>query len=126
MAQRTAVIVGQCASPHSSIAQRLARWGVQCLFAKSYTEARSLLQQRACDLILSDLQLADGSARRLAALLEGSPVSLFCSYPIEDSCLWIPVVARGRDCWGAAPLRPREFGVLLRRAFAERRPAGAS
>ena len=117
----SAFLVGKCADPNSNLARRLSDWGAECHFAASYGEACSLLRQQTFDLILSEMQLADGSARRLVPLLEGSSASLYCSYPIEDSCLWIPVVDQGRECWGSAPMRPGEFGLLLRRTLANQR-----
>jgi hypothetical protein len=68
-------------------------------------------------MVVSEMNLVDGSALRMSLLLEGSPTSLFYFYPIEDSCLWIPVVERGQICLGAGVLRPSEFGRILRRTL---------
>ena len=109
------LLVGECANPHCNIAQRLARWDADCCFASSSEEVCELLTQETFDLIISDTTLTNGTAWRVVPLLEGSSSTLFCSHPIEDSCLWIKVVDRGQVCWGAPALRPREFGRLLKR-----------
>ncbi len=106
-------------SQYSYLAQRLTSWGAECRFATSYKEVCALLGQQTFELVMSGMRLVDGSALRMIPLLEGSPSSLFCFHPIQDSCLWIPIVERGQVCWGASALRPSEFGRLLRRALTE-------
>jgi hypothetical protein len=115
MGRTKVLLAGECASPYSSIAQHLAQWGADCNFASTCTEMCELVVQHTFDLILSGTTLMDGSVWRVVPLLEGSYSTMYCSYPIEDSCLWIKVVDRGRACLGAPALRPREFGPLLRR-----------
>jgi hypothetical protein len=77
--------------------------------------------QQSFELVISEMNLVDGSALRMSPLLEGSRSSLFCFHPVRDSCLWIPIVERGQICWGAPALRPNEFGRVLRRALTEGR-----
>lgn len=116
MCKLKVLLVGECASPHSHIAQRLATWDVDCQFANSYSEACELFKHHAFRLVISGTSPKDDSAS-LIPLLEGCPTTLFCSYPIEDSCLWIRVLDKGNVCWDAPALRPSDFGQLLRRVL---------
>ena len=89
------LLVGECASPHSQIAQRLASWNAECQFATTYSEASELLKHETFRLVISGPNLRNGSAS-LIPLLEGFPTTPFCSHSIEDSCLWIRVMRRER------------------------------
>ena len=62
----------------------------------------------------------DGLASQMIPLLEGTPATLFCSQPIAIGCWWLPVVERGKLCWGAPGLRAKEFGELLHRMVTAR------
>lgn len=120
------LLVGESLNQHSYLAQRLTSWGGECRFATSYKQVCALLEQQTFEFVISRMNLVDGSALRLIPLLEGSPSSLFCFYPIEDSCLWIPLVEKGQICWGASALRPSEFGRVLRRALPDGRTVSVS
>jgi len=109
------LLVGECANPQSLIAQRLSAWDADCQSANSSEEACHLLTQQTFELVMSETTLVDGSALRIIPFLEGSSTTLFCSHPIEDSCVWIKLVDRGQVCWGAPALRPSEFRRLLYR-----------
>lgn len=45
------------------------------------------LRQHTFELVISEMHPMDGTALWLIPLMEGSPGSLFCFHPIEDSCL---------------------------------------
>lgn len=85
------LLVGECASPHSQIAQRLASWNAECQFAATYSEAFELLKHETFRLVINGTDIKNGSS--LTSLLEGSPTTLFCSHSIElavcRSKLWI-------------------------------------
>lgn len=115
MGKPKVLLVGECANPHSQVAERLACWDADCEFANCYAEARDLLKQRTFELVISGARLVDGSVWQIILLLQGSPATFFWSHSVEDSCLWVKLVERGKVCWGAPPLRPREFGHFLRR-----------
>jgi hypothetical protein len=53
MTKLRVLLLGECASPHSPIAQRLATWDVDCQFANSYSEARELFKHHAFRLVIS-------------------------------------------------------------------------
>jgi hypothetical protein len=109
------LLVGEGLNQHSQLAQCLVRWGAECQYASSSSQACALLKEQVFDLIISPLRLADGSALQMTPLLEGSHVTLFCSLPVAIGCWWLPVVQSGRPCWGAPGLREKEFGELLHR-----------
>src|ERR1700741_1876981 len=88
--QPKVLLVGQYANSFLSTAHSLKLWGAHCQSAASCQAACNLLRKEAFDVVIAELNLADGSARRLTPLLRGSLGSLFCAYPVEDSCLWIP------------------------------------
>jgi len=113
------LLVGESLNQYSRLAGLLTKWGGECRFATSHEEACALLGQQTFELVISEMHPMDGSALRLIPLLEGSPTSLFCFHAIEDSCLWMPVVERGQNCWGAPALRPSAFARVLRRALNE-------
>jgi len=119
MRRPNVLLVGESLNQYSSLAQRLASWGGECRFATSYKEVCALLGQQTFELVISEMHSMEGSALRMIPLLKGSSTSLFCSYPIEDSCLWMPIVERGQSCWGAPALRPNEIARVLRRALTE-------
>ena len=119
MRRPNVLLVGKSLNQYSYLAQRLTSWGGECRFAISHKDVCALVSQQIFELVISEMNLVDGSALRMRPLLEGSPTSLFCFHPIEDSCLWIPVVERGQICLGAGALRPSEFGRILRRTLTE-------
>jgi hypothetical protein len=109
------LLVGDGLSRHSQIAQRLACWGAEGQYASSCTQACALLKEQTFDVIISRLKMKDGPASRMIPLLQGSPATLFCSQPVAVGCWWLPVMERGKLCWGAPGLRAKEFGEVLRR-----------
>jgi len=126
MGRTQVLLAGECASPHSCIAQRLEQWGADCSFARSSAEMCELVVEHIFDLIISGMTLKDGSVWRAVPLLEDSNSTMYCFHPIEDGCLWIKVVDRGRACWGAPALRPREFGRLLQQILKGERSVSVS
>jgi hypothetical protein len=110
------LIAGKPANPYSDLAQLLACWGARCNFASSLEEFSKLVGERTFDLVVCDATLAGGSVFQAVPLLAGSATTLFCSYPVEDSCLWIQVIKRGCLCTRPIVWRPAEFGRILRQA----------
>jgi hypothetical protein len=47
MSKFKVLLVGECARPHSHIAQRLANWDADCQFANFYSEAYKLFKHHA-------------------------------------------------------------------------------
>jgi hypothetical protein len=121
MARPEVLIAEEPADPHSALAQRLARWGARCSFATSRGEICRLLGERPFDIVVCAATLADGSALRVVPLLAGSQTTLFCSIPVEDSCLWIRVVEKGHVCGRPFVWHPSEFGRVLHQALLDDR-----
>jgi hypothetical protein len=117
MARPEVLIGGEPANPHSVLAQHLARWGAQCSFANSCQKVCEFLGERRFHLVVCEATLADGSVLRAIPLLASSSATLFCSFPVEDSCLWIRMVEEGRVCRRPSVWRPHEFGRVLREAL---------
>src|ERR1700691_6136838 len=91
----------------------LGRYGFRCHFADTMQAALRCLKSRGVDVLLSQMRLPDGSGFSLVATLAGLPVTAFLSVTLEDSCLWLPAIDRGRDCWGKQMLRPADFARAL-------------
>jgi hypothetical protein len=113
------LLVGEGLNQHSQLGQSLACWGAESHYASSCGQACAVLKEQSFDLVISRLKLRDGSASRMIPLLEGSPATLFCSQPVAIGCWWLPVIERGKLCWGAPALRAKEFGKLLHRMLTQ-------
>ncbi len=90
----------------------------ECAMVSTRREACDLFLAGKYDLILSGTHLPDGSGFGLIELLAGFPVTLFISHPIEDSCIWLPAILRGVECWGSCALKPGEFAKLIEEVIA--------
>lgn len=117
MSRPNVLLVGETLNQYSNLAQRLTSWGGECRFAISQKSVCALVGQQTFELVISEMKLVDGTASQMRPLLEGSRSSLYCFLPVQNSCLWIPIVERGQNCWGAPALRPSEFGRVLHRAL---------
>jgi len=98
----------------SQLATYLRNLGCLCSFARSLPEACALLLREKFSLVLSKFVLSAGGCHDLVSQMEGGDASLFYSFVLEDSCLWIPRVRNGKQCWGEPALRPYEFARLLK------------
>jgi hypothetical protein len=108
------LLVGQSFLDANALAERLHRWGLQCRYTSNLREASALLSLQPVDLVLSNVQLSDGTPFRLLAALAGLPVTAFLCLPVEMSCFWLPALDAGEKCLGKPALRPTEFSSLLR------------
>jgi hypothetical protein len=98
----------------SHLAAYLRSLGCLCSFARSLPEACALLLKEKFNLVLSKFVLPGRGSHDLVARLAGGNASLFYSFALEDSCLWIPRVRDGKECWGEPALRPGEFARILK------------
>src|SRR5712691_3840784 len=110
------LLVGKKISRGSRLAEWLQGLGWEYHITASFQEARTLLETRRFDLVLSETDLPDGNAYGLISTVTGSPTSLFFCLAVEDSYWWLPAVTQGRECLGAPALRPAEFARALWRA----------
>jgi hypothetical protein len=107
-----ALLIG-CSGEYSILASRLPKNKCDCWFAISRQEVYRLLDNRSFDLVLAPIRLNDESLYPLISRLDGSDTTLFYSQAVEDSCLWLPALRWGENCFGAAALRPSEFVTAL-------------
>jgi hypothetical protein len=119
------LLIGVSSRGSSHLAVHLQKRRCQCEFASSCQEARSLLQSRHFDMVLSAMKLHDTSLLPLVELLEGSDVSLFYSCPVEVGTWWLPALRRGEKCFGSPALRSCEFISALDEALARTSVQGA-
>ncbi len=91
----------------------LERKGYECHMAGSLREVRAELSNQTFDLFVSPTHLHDGGACQTIPLLVGSSCTAFFALSVDEGCLWIPVVDRGRECLGSATLHPQEFRKVL-------------
>jgi hypothetical protein len=106
------LLLGERAMGSSVIRRRLEQRGCQCWFAVSPEEGLELFQQHEFQLLLGTGPV--NQANSLIALLDdANHCSAYCAYPVEDSCVWVPLLDHGRKCLGAPVLRPSEFVTAL-------------
>lgn len=102
--------------------EHLLKLGCECRVVTSCWDARQEIEAGATDLMLSEVNLPDGSAYRLIPLLLGSRTTLFFTIPLHHGCLWLPAIDRGQHCFGKAALQPGEFSRVLAEMLRERAP----
>jgi hypothetical protein len=98
----------------SLLSNRLRKNRCDCWFAISRQEVWKLLDDQSFDLVLGPIRLNnDDSLYPLISRLDGSDTTLFYSQAVEDSCLWLPALRWGVNCFGTAALRSSEFVTVL-------------
>ena len=115
--QTEILVVGETAQSSLELTQWLEKRGCRCHFAASCKEACGLISGFEFDFVLSHFELPDRTAYPLLEKLIGSATTLFYSTRIENGCLWLPALAKGRKWPGAKVLRPNEFAIALGRAL---------
>jgi len=105
------LLIGESERGCWQLAKRVEERGCRWWFASTISDVRSLLDERPFHLVLSTRPVTQGSA--IMKLLHGSTCSVFYSYPIEDSCLWLQAAHDGQACLKAPVLRPGEFASAL-------------
>ena len=115
--QTEILLVGETAESSLQLTHWLEKRGCKCRFASSCKEACRLISRMKFDFVLSHFELPDRSAFPLLEKLIGSTTTLFYSTKIENGCLWLPTLAKGKKWPGAKVLRPNEFAVVLGRAL---------
>ncbi len=113
-----ALLVGRQFQYAAAMIDWLSRKQRECVIVSTRSEACDLLPSGKYDLVLSDNRLPDGSGFGLIQLLAGFSVTLFISHPVEDSCIWLPAILRGVECWGSGALKPKEFVRLIEEIIA--------
>lgn len=118
------LLAGESIADTLSVAEFLHNRGCEARVVTSLAEAQQIISRHACDLVLSQVRLQDGSAFPLIAYLAGSSVTLFFFQPVHEGCWWLPALRRGHYCWGSPAMRPGEFvrvlGEVLREIAADK------
>jgi len=106
--KRQVLLVGsRMAGP--SFVHGLKRWGCECTQTETLSEAVQALDQGSFPLVLAQVEVGNGSGSALIGPVMERGGDLFLCMAVQDSCLWLPAVRNGCNCWGAAALRPGEF-----------------
>jgi hypothetical protein len=105
------LLLGESVQGVSYLLRRLEQLGCDCMFATSTEGAIALMDRHNFHLILSTLPLHEIDP--LLPLLRESDCAVFCSYPVQDGCWWLPFVRHGQKCLGAPAFRPNEFTGFL-------------
>jgi hypothetical protein len=111
------LLIGESEQECQDLARPLEQRGWACWFASRMEDVRSLLDQRPFHLVLSTRPVTQGSA--LMELLGKAACSVFYSYPVDGSCLWLQASRQGRACLETPAIRPGEFLRTLDRIVAE-------
>jgi PleD family two-component response regulator len=112
----TVLLVGQTARSSLRLVKWLEDHACQCHFADSCKDACASLSRMQFDFVLSPYELPDRNAYPLLKHLIGSTSTLFFSVAVENGCLWVPALARGKKWPASTALRPAEFADTLRKA----------
>lgn len=112
------LLVGERLGRDVLLAKRLASWGGEFQFAASYRNLQSMAGQSVFALVLAELTPGAHFFTELISLFEHRPTTVYCSYPIRDGCLWIPLLSGGKTCLGEPFLSPCDLTRILRRTLA--------
>ena len=92
----------------------------KCVFAGSFNEAASLIDQHSFHLVLCTISFLEYD--RLLAKLSELPATVFQSFLVEDGCWWLPLAKNGKPCIGTPALRANEFVGAIDHILEEVRP----
>jgi len=115
------LLIGESEQACRHLAKRLEKRGCRCWFASRLEDVRLLLDQRPFQLVLSSRPVTQKSG--LMELFSRAACSVFYSYPVEDSCLWLQAARHGQACLGLPALRPSEFARALDQTVGEVSPS---
>jgi hypothetical protein len=107
------LLIGETTGGHSPLSNRLRKLGCDCRFTIFSQQVWRLLANESFDLILGPIRWNGHTLYPLIERLDGSGTTLFYSQAVEDSCLWLPALRQGLNCFGSAALHPREFVTVL-------------
>lgn len=113
----TVLLVGQTARSSHRLVQWLEDQACECHFADSSKEACACIARMQFDFALSPYELPDRPAYPLVKHLIGSISTLFFSIAVENGCLWVPTLARGKKWPASKALRPAEFADTFRKTL---------
>lgn len=105
------LLLGDIPLGASLLLRRSEQPGCRCWFAVSSDEGLALSKQRAFQLVINTGSL--GKANIMLNGVDGTNCDVCATYPVEDGCLWLQLMDRGRRCFGGPALRPSEFAAVL-------------
>jgi len=111
------LLVGQTARNSLRLVQWLEDHACQCHFASSCKDACACFSRVQFDFVLSNYELPDRTAYPILKRLIGSTTTLFFSVAVENGCLWVPTLTRGKRWPASSALRPKEFADTLGKAL---------
>ena len=117
------LLVGRNGSWGTSVIKSLEKFGAELFFVAPEAISAEFVSQNAFHLILLDSTVPAEQRRRLASDLDGSSVSIFYTFPVENGCWWLPTLRNGRDCHGTPAFRRNEFPCELERILREQTDA---
>lgn len=97
------LLIGRGLEGNKNLPSLLEKWGCQQQCVNSLPDAFRLLGNQTFDLIVSSVCLARNEAHALQEALKGTPTTLLHPYEVEDGCLWLLSLDRGKPCLGDAP-----------------------
>jgi hypothetical protein len=111
------LFLGETPGAFSVLEDFLHKRGAQCCFAQSPAQGLTQFGTEVFDLILDMTPFqADRSALRA---LGDAHCNIFSFCQLEVGSLWLPVVQYGKECFGGAALRPKQFAIALEQSIAE-------
>jgi hypothetical protein len=111
------LLLGESAKRSSYLLDRLEQRGCHCWFADSSEQGLALLDTHEFHVVLSTYSAHQAS--RMTAVLGRVNCGVFCCYPVEDGCWWVPLVGQGHKYLGVPALRPGEFVSMLDKMIRE-------
>jgi hypothetical protein len=100
----------------ASLRKFLEKRGAQCSFTRSPGHGLAEFGTEAFHLILDTTPFQSDHFALQALAVSGC--NIFRFYQLEVGSLWLPVMREGKDCFGSAALRPKEFVAILERIAA--------
>jgi hypothetical protein len=97
------LLVGRGFDSNKNLPALLEKWGCQQQCVSSLPDACRLLGKQMFDLVVSSVCLERNEAHSLHEALKGTRATLLHPYEVEDGCLWLLSLDRGKPCLGDAP-----------------------
>jgi hypothetical protein len=117
------LLVGRNGSWGTSMLKSLEKFDCELSFVAPQTVTSEYVRKGAYNLILLDSTVPPKLRRQLVSELVGSEASIFYTFPVENSCWWLPTLHRGEDCHGAPAFRRNEFPFELERILQDQTEA---
>jgi hypothetical protein len=111
------LLLGKDAKGLSSLVQFLETRGCHCLVAESAERCSALLDKYEFQLILTRDRMHQ--ANWMAPFLKRVNCRVFCYYPVENGCWWVPLAGNGDHFIRAPALCLSEFVSTLDQIVAQ-------